>query len=74
MGLVELETNEEFHKRFDAFVAPMVYNTEPMILVPVLPRLKRFQSSLSANLSDVATNAVFWLHSLLLPLPLGELF
>lgn len=29
LGLEELETNEEFRKRFDAFVAPMVYNTEP---------------------------------------------
>ncbi|EGQ9298872.1 nucleotidyl transferase AbiEii/AbiGii toxin family protein [Vibrio parahaemolyticus] len=29
LGLEELESNEEFRKRFDAFVAPMVYNTEP---------------------------------------------
>lgn len=29
LGLEELETNEEFRKRFNAFVAPMVYNTEP---------------------------------------------
>ncbi len=29
LGLEELEANEEFRKRFDAFVAPMVYNTEP---------------------------------------------
>lgn len=29
LGLEELETNEKFRKRFDAFVAPMVYNTEP---------------------------------------------
>lgn len=29
LGLEELEANEEFRKRFDAFVAPMVFNTAP---------------------------------------------
>ncbi|MBP3141685.1 nucleotidyl transferase AbiEii/AbiGii toxin family protein [Aliivibrio fischeri] len=29
LGLVELETNVEFRNRFDAFVAPMVYSSEP---------------------------------------------
>jgi predicted nucleotidyltransferase component of viral defense system len=29
LGLEELETNELFHKRFDEFVAPMVYNSDP---------------------------------------------
>lgn len=29
LGLEELETNEEFRNRFNAFVAPMVYNTAP---------------------------------------------
>ncbi|PSU44828.1 pyrophosphatase [Photobacterium frigidiphilum] len=29
LGLEELEINEEFRKRFEAFVAPMVYNSEP---------------------------------------------
>lgn len=29
LGLVELETNVEFRNRFNAFVAPMVYSSEP---------------------------------------------
>ncbi|WCE32687.1 nucleotidyl transferase AbiEii/AbiGii toxin family protein [Vibrio sp. SCSIO 43137] len=29
LGLEELETNEKFRERFEAFVAPMVYSTEP---------------------------------------------
>jgi len=29
LGLEELEVNEEFRKRFNAFVAPMVYSTAP---------------------------------------------
>lgn len=29
LGLEELENNKEFRTRFEAFVAPMVYNTEP---------------------------------------------
>ncbi|WP_081300407.1 MULTISPECIES: nucleotidyl transferase AbiEii/AbiGii toxin family protein [Aliivibrio] len=29
LGLFELETNVEFRNRFDAFVAPMVYSSEP---------------------------------------------
>ena len=29
LGLAELESNVVFRKRFDAFVAPMVYNTSP---------------------------------------------